>query len=179
LQASGAHLYRAVDSAGETIEFALLPKRDLIAAKLLLRLTLSAGGPLPRVINVDGHPAYASTVGDLKQSEELGRHGRYRTAPYGNNIIVEQRDFESGSGSHEPAAWGVHRRRGRAGARHQSAARNVEASAARQLTFDAKPAAWPSPFEVAPVGHNNGRRGNWVVRCKLMRQTLAPSRGYF
>ena len=51
-----AYLYRAVDSAGETIEFMLSPKRDLIAAKLLLRLALSGGGPPPRVINVDGHP---------------------------------------------------------------------------------------------------------------------------
>ena len=30
-----ACLYRAVDSAGETIEFILSPKRDLIAAKLV------------------------------------------------------------------------------------------------------------------------------------------------
>jgi transposase-like protein len=59
---SWAYLYRAVDSAGETIEFMLSPKRDLIAAKLFLRLALSGGGPRPRVINVDGHPAYASAV---------------------------------------------------------------------------------------------------------------------
>ena len=32
------YLYRAVDSTGETIEFMLSPKRDLIAAKLFLRL---------------------------------------------------------------------------------------------------------------------------------------------
>ena len=39
---SWAYLYRAVDSAGETIEFMLSPNRDLIAAKLFLRLALSA-----------------------------------------------------------------------------------------------------------------------------------------
>ena len=33
-----AYLYRAVDSAGETIEFMLSPKRVLVAAKLFLRL---------------------------------------------------------------------------------------------------------------------------------------------
>src|SRR5262249_5651803 len=54
---SWAYLFRAVDSAGETIEFMLSPKRDLIAAKLFLRLALSAtNGIRPRVINVDGHP---------------------------------------------------------------------------------------------------------------------------
>src|SRR5215470_9122895 len=35
------YLYRAVDSAGETIEFMLSPKRDLIAAGLFLRRTTS------------------------------------------------------------------------------------------------------------------------------------------
>ena len=71
-----AYLYRAVDSAGETIEFMLSPKRDLIAAKLFLRLALFGGGPPPRVINVDGHPAYASAIAELKQSGELGRRCR-------------------------------------------------------------------------------------------------------
>ena len=82
-----AYLHRAVDSGGETIEFMLSPKRDRIAAKLFLRLALSAGGPSPRVINVDGHPAYASAVAELKQSGELSRRCRCRTAPYLNNII--------------------------------------------------------------------------------------------
>ena len=77
-----AYLYRAVDSAGETIEFMLSPKRDLIAAKLFLRLALSGGGQDPRVINVDGHPAYASAGVELKHTDELGRRCRCRTAPY-------------------------------------------------------------------------------------------------
>src|SRR3982751_3456633 len=67
------YLYRAVDSTGETIDFMLSPKRDLIAAKLFLRLALSGSGARPRVINVDGHPAYASAVAELKQTGELGR----------------------------------------------------------------------------------------------------------
>jgi len=73
-----AYLYRAVDSAGETIEFMLSPKRDLIAAKLFLRLALSGGAPRPRVINVDGHPAYSSAIAELKQTGELGRRCRCR-----------------------------------------------------------------------------------------------------
>ena len=88
-----AYLYRAVDSAGETIEFMLSPKRDLIAAKLFLRFALSGGGPRPRVINVDGHPAYASAVAELKRTGELGRRCRCRTAPYLNNIIEQDHRF--------------------------------------------------------------------------------------
>ena len=61
-----AYLYRAVDSTGETIDFMLSPKRDLTAAKLFLRLALSGtGGIRPRVINVDGHPAYARAIAEL------------------------------------------------------------------------------------------------------------------
>jgi transposase, IS6 family len=83
-----AYLYRAVDSAGDTIDFMLSPKRDLTAAKLFLRLALSAtGSRRPRVINVDGHPAYAGAIAELKQSGELGRRCRCRPSPYLNNII--------------------------------------------------------------------------------------------
>ena len=71
----------------------LSPKRDLIAATMFLRLALSGEGPWPRVINVDGHPAYASAVADLKQTGELGRHCRCRTAPYLNNIIEQDHRF--------------------------------------------------------------------------------------
>ena len=88
-----AYPYRAVDSAGHTIEFMLSPKRDLNAAKLFLRLAVSGGGPRPRVINVDGHPAYPAAVAELKQSGELGRHCRCRTAPYLNNIIEQDHRF--------------------------------------------------------------------------------------
>jgi transposase-like protein len=88
-----AYLYRAVDSAGETIEFILSPKQDLIAATMFLRLALSGQGPRPRVINVDGHPAYASAVADLKQTGELSRRCRCRTAPYLNNIIEQDHRF--------------------------------------------------------------------------------------
>jgi len=88
-----AYLYRAVDSAGETIEFMLSPNRDLTAAKLFLRFALSGAGPRPRVINVDGHPAYASAIAELKHTGELARRCRCRTAPYLNNIIEQDHRF--------------------------------------------------------------------------------------
>ena len=76
------YLYRAVDSAGKTIEFMLSPKRDLIAAKLFLRLALSCGDP-----------AYPSAIAELKQSGELSRRCRCRTAPYLNNVIEQDHRF--------------------------------------------------------------------------------------
>ena len=87
------YLYRAVDSAVDTIDFLLSPNRDLIAAKCFLRLALSAGRIRPRVINVDGHPAYASAIGELKQAGELGRNCRCHPSPYMNNIIEQDHRF--------------------------------------------------------------------------------------
>ena len=89
-----AYLYRAVDSSGDTIDFMLSPKRDLIAAKLFLRLALSGtGGIRPRVINVDGHPAYARAIAELKRSGDLSRRCRCRPSPYLNNIIEQDHRF--------------------------------------------------------------------------------------
>jgi transposase-like protein len=88
------YLYRAVDSAGDTIDFMLSPKRDLTAAKLFLGLALSGTGRIrPRVMNVDGHPAYARAIAELKQSGDLGRRCRCRPSPYLNNIIEQDHRF--------------------------------------------------------------------------------------
>jgi hypothetical protein len=90
------YLYRAVDSAGETIDFMLSPKRDLTAAKLFLRLALSAGkGTGPRVINVDGHPAYARAIRELK---EFRRTGAPLSLP---NIAVSQEYHRAGPPIHQ------------------------------------------------------------------------------
>ncbi len=48
------YLYRAIDSAGDTIDFLLSPNRDLTAARGFLRLALNAVTSRPRIINVDG-----------------------------------------------------------------------------------------------------------------------------
>jgi transposase, IS6 family len=50
------YLYRAVDSAGATIDFRLAARRDAAAAKRFFQNALHAPGhPRPRVINVDGN----------------------------------------------------------------------------------------------------------------------------
>jgi transposase-like protein len=88
------YLYRAVDSMGDTIDFMLSPNRDLVAAKHFLQLALHHTGRVrPRVINVDGHPAYATAISELKQSGELGRRCRCRPSPYMNNVLEQDYRF--------------------------------------------------------------------------------------
>ena len=45
------------------------------------------------MINVDGHPAYARAIAELKSSGELGRRCRCRPSPYLNNIIEQDHRF--------------------------------------------------------------------------------------
>jgi transposase-like protein len=47
----------------------------------------------PQVINVDGHPAYASAIGELKQAGEPGPNCQCRPSPYMNNIIEQDHRF--------------------------------------------------------------------------------------
>jgi transposase, IS6 family len=88
------YLYRALDSEGNTIDFMLSPYRDRLAAKHFLQPALWRAGHLrPRVINVDGHPAYPSVVAELKKGGELQKACQYRRSPYKNNIIEQDHRF--------------------------------------------------------------------------------------
>ena len=85
-----AYLYRAVDSAGDTIDFLLSPKRDTDAAKRFFQRALrSPNHPRPRVINVDGNPSYPKVIEELKRTRELGRRCRCRPVRYLNNIVEQ------------------------------------------------------------------------------------------
>src|SRR3954447_1394473 len=84
------YLYRAVDSAGATIDFLLSPKRDADAAKRFFQKALrSPNHPRPRVINVDGNPAYPKVIDELKRTRELGRRCRCRPVRYLNNVVEQ------------------------------------------------------------------------------------------
>ena len=76
------YLYRAVDSAGATIDFLLTARRDAAAAKRFFQKALAAPGhPRPRVINVDGNPCYPPVVAELKRERKLGRRCRCCVCP--------------------------------------------------------------------------------------------------
>jgi IS6 family transposase len=84
------YLYRAIDSAGATIDFLLSALRDTNAAKRLFRNALSdRSHPQPRVINTDLAPIYGSAIADMKKEETLGSRCRHRPVQYLNNIIEQ------------------------------------------------------------------------------------------
>jgi transposase-like protein len=88
------YLYRALDSEGNTVDFLLSPHRDRVAAKHFLQLALGRVRHLrPRVINVDGHPAYPSVIAELKQTDQLPKSCRCRRSRYLNNLIEQDHRF--------------------------------------------------------------------------------------
>ena len=79
-----------MDSAGDTIDFLLSPKRDAPAAKRFIQKALrSPGRARPRVINVDGNPSYPKVIAELKQQGELSWTCRCRPVRYLNNIVEQ------------------------------------------------------------------------------------------
>jgi transposase, IS6 family len=84
------YLYRAIDSAGATIDFLLSAFRDADAAKRLFRKALSnRSRPQPRVINTDLAPIYTSAIPAIKKEGTLRRRCRHRSVQYLNNIIEQ------------------------------------------------------------------------------------------
>ncbi len=106
------YLYRAVDSAGNTLEFLLSEHRDAQAAKRFLTRALDASHTTtPRVINVDQNPAYPKAVEELKAAGKLSQGGQLRPAKYLNNVIEQDHRFikrlvKAGLGFFSfPTAW--------------------------------------------------------------------------
>jgi transposase, IS6 family len=88
------YLYRAVDSAGHTLEFLLSEHRDAQAATQFFTKVLGASHTIiPRVINVDQNPAYPQALEELKAEGQLPQGCQLRPAKYLNNVIEQDHRF--------------------------------------------------------------------------------------
>ncbi len=88
------YLYRAVDSASNTLEFRLSETRDTQAAKRFFSKALGAcHTTAPRVINVDKNPAYPRALDELKAEGILPQSCQLRPVKYLNNVIEQDHRF--------------------------------------------------------------------------------------
>jgi transposase-like protein len=83
------YLYRAVDCAGNTIDFMPSATRDVEAAGQFFRQTLRANHTIPpRVITVDKNAAYPAAFEVLQQERTLPATCLLRQCKYLNNVRV-------------------------------------------------------------------------------------------
>jgi transposase, IS6 family len=84
------YLYRAVDSAGNTLEFLLSATRDAEAAKRFFLKALNASHTTtPRVITVDKNAAYPKALTELKAGGILPPESELRQVKYLNNLVEQ------------------------------------------------------------------------------------------
>ena len=88
------YLYRAVDSAGNTLEFMLSMNRDARSAECFFRKLISAEHTVePRVINVAGNAAYPAAFNKVQADQTLPAECKLRPIKYLNNRIEQDHRF--------------------------------------------------------------------------------------
>jgi transposase, IS6 family len=84
------YLYRAVDVAGQTIDFLLSPKRDAGSARCFFRKALGQPHTVnPRTITVDKNAAYPIATKAMKREGTLWRFTKLRQVKFLNNIVEQ------------------------------------------------------------------------------------------
>jgi IS6 family transposase len=89
------YLYRALYSTGQPLDFYFSQRRTRKAAAKFFRkiLTKRPNLTIPRVINVDKHPAYIGATRDMKKEKLLPEKCRLRQSQYMNNLIEQDHRF--------------------------------------------------------------------------------------
>lgn len=83
------YLYRAVDKAGQTVDFRLSKRRDVGAAKAFFHKAIQHQGRPPHSITLDGYAASHRAVRDMRNDGLLPRRTRLRWSKYLNNLIEQ------------------------------------------------------------------------------------------
>jgi transposase-like protein len=83
------YLYRAVDKAGQTVDFFLSRNRDVNAAKSFLRSAMK-NTRVPTKIRFDAYAASHRAVRELKEHGERPARVKVRSSQYLNNLVEQE-----------------------------------------------------------------------------------------
>jgi transposase-like protein len=83
------YLYRAVDKAGQTIDFRLSRTRDVAAAKAFFKKAIRHEGRPPHTITLDGYAASHRAVREMRDDRLLPKRMKLRSSKYLNNLIEQ------------------------------------------------------------------------------------------
>src|ERR1700730_15370039 len=83
------YLYRAVDRAGQTIDFRLSRTRDVAAAKAFFKKAIGHEGRPPHTITLDGYAASHRAVREMRTDGLLPKRTKLRSSKYLNNMIEQ------------------------------------------------------------------------------------------
>lgn len=83
------YLYRAVDKAGQTINYRLSRTRDVVAAKTFFMKAIRQEGQPPHIITLDGYAASHRAVREMRDDGLLPRGTKLRSSKYLNNLIEQ------------------------------------------------------------------------------------------